>query len=106
MLSARPDILEQRAHVLAGAVGGHVVATRSAVGGGSLPGQTQPSQAVALEANDPDRLASRLRAADPPVVGRIEDGHLLLDLRTVLPEQDSALREAVLGATHRLLDVP
>jgi L-seryl-tRNA(Ser) seleniumtransferase len=106
MLAASPEILEQRAHVLAGAVGGHVVDTRSAVGGGSLPGQTQPSKAVALDSDDPDRLAARLRAAQPPVVGRIDEGHLLLDLRTVLPEQDSPLREAVIGATHRLLDVP
>jgi L-seryl-tRNA(Ser) seleniumtransferase len=106
MLAATPDIIEQRAHVLAGAVGGHVVDTRSAVGGGSLPGQTQPSKAVALESTQPDRLAASLRAADPPVVGRIEEGHVLLDLRTVLPEQDAVLRETVIGATHRLLDVP
>jgi L-seryl-tRNA(Ser) seleniumtransferase len=106
MLSAPLDILEQRALVLAGAIGGHVVETRSAVGGGSLPGQTQPSKAVAVESDAPDRLAASLRAADPPVIGRIDEDHLLLDLRTVLPEQDYALREAVLGATHRLLDVP
>jgi L-seryl-tRNA(Ser) seleniumtransferase len=106
MLAASPEILEQRAHVLAGAVGGHVVDTRSAVGGGSLPGQTQSSKAVALDSDDPDGLAASLRAAGPPVVGRIDEGHLLLDLRTVLPEQDVVLREAVIGATHRLLDVP
>jgi L-seryl-tRNA(Ser) seleniumtransferase len=106
MLSASVEILEQRAHVLAGAIGGHVVDTRSAAGGGSLPGQTQPSKAVALESNQPDRLAARLRTADPPVIGRIDEGHLLLDLRTVLPEQDYALREAVLGAAPRPLDVP
>ena len=106
MLSAPLDILEQRALVLSGAIGGHVVDTRSAVGGGSLPGQTQPSKAVALDSDEPDRLAASLRAADPPLIGRIEEGHLLLDLRTVLPEQDYAVREAVLGTTHRPLDVP
>jgi L-seryl-tRNA(Ser) seleniumtransferase len=106
MLSATLEILEQRALVLAGAIGGRVVDTRSAAGGGSLPGQTQPSKAVALESDEPDRLAARLRAADPPVIGRIDEGHLLLDLRTVLPEQDYALREAVLGAAPRPLDVP
>jgi L-seryl-tRNA(Ser) seleniumtransferase len=106
MLAAPLDILEQRALVLAGAVGGHVVDTRSAAGGGSLPGQTQPSKAVALDSDAPDRVAASLRAAHPPVVGRIDEGRLLLDLRTVLPEQDYMLREAVLGATHRLLDVP
>ena len=106
MLGATLEILEQRAAVLAGAVGGVVVETRSAVGGGSLPGQTQPSKAVALDSSEPDRLAANLRSADPPVVGRIEDGRLLLDLRTVLPELDATLREAVIRATQRPLDVP
>ena len=91
MLSATAQALHDRASRLAQVLGGEVVETRSAVGGGSLPGQTQPSRAVAL----PEQLATALRAADPPVIGRIEDGRLLLDLRTVLPEQDDALREAV-----------
>jgi L-seryl-tRNA(Ser) seleniumtransferase len=77
------------------------VATRSAVGGGSLPGQTQPSWAVALPADSPDALAAALRHADPPIVARIEDGRLLLDLRTVLPEQDALLEHAVLGVLRR-----
>jgi L-seryl-tRNA(Ser) seleniumtransferase len=95
MLSASPETLRQRAEALAQVVDGRVVDTRSAVGGGSLPGQTQPSKAVALPSSDPDRLAASLRAADPPVIGRIEDGRLLLDLRTVLPEQDGTLETAV-----------
>jgi L-seryl-tRNA(Ser) seleniumtransferase len=68
-----------------------VVVAESTVGGGSLPGQTLPTRALALEVPSPDALAARLRAADPPVIARIEGDRLLLDPRTVLPEQDAAL---------------
>jgi L-seryl-tRNA(Ser) seleniumtransferase len=72
-----------------------VVAAESAVGGGSLPGQTLPTRALALEVPSPDTLAARLRAAHQPVVARIEDDRLLLDPRTVLPEQDTNLVETL-----------
>jgi len=72
-----------------------VVATNSTVGGGSLPGQILPTRALALEVSSPDALAACLRAADPSVVARIEDDRLLLDPRTVLPEQDMALVETL-----------
>jgi L-seryl-tRNA(Ser) seleniumtransferase len=75
-----------------------VVAAESTVGGGSLPGQTLPTRALALEVSSPDALAAHLRAADPPIVARIEDDRLLLDPRTVLPEQDSMLIEVVRAA--------
>jgi L-seryl-tRNA(Ser) seleniumtransferase len=75
-----------------------VVAAESTVGGGSLPGQTLPTRALALEVPSPDALAARLRAADPPVVARIEDDRLLIDPRTVLPEQDTALIETIRDA--------
>ena len=68
---------------------------RSAVGGGSLPGQTQPSWAVALTSDSPDAQATTLRRANPPVIARIEDGRVFLDLRAVLPEQDSVLQRVV-----------
>jgi L-seryl-tRNA(Ser) seleniumtransferase len=38
-----------------------------------------------------DELSSILRAADPPIIARVEDGRVLLDLRTVFPEQDEAI---------------
>jgi L-seryl-tRNA(Ser) seleniumtransferase len=75
-----------------------VIATESTVGGGSLPGQTLPTRALAIEVPSLDALAARLRAADPPIVARIEDDRLLLDPRTVLPEQDTALIEVMRGA--------
>ena len=73
------------------------IETRSTVGGGSLPGETQPSWAVAIDAANgrADRLLAALRAGDPAVVGRIEDGRVVLDLRTVEPGHDGALTEAI-----------
>lgn len=82
-----------------------VVETESTVGGGSLPGETLPSAALALDRALVERfgigleeLARRLRLGTPPVYGRVEDERLLLDARTVLPEQDAALVEAVCAA--------
>jgi L-seryl-tRNA(Ser) seleniumtransferase len=75
-----------------------VVPGRSAVGGGSLPGETLPTHLVALDVESPDTVAARLRAGDPPVVTRIEDDRLVLDPRTVLPEQESTLWRLVAEA--------
>jgi len=64
---------------------------RSAVGGGSLPGQTLPTWLVALECESPDDLAHKLRQGKPPVVTRIEEDVLLFDFRTVPLEQEEPL---------------
>lgn len=74
----------------------------STVGGGSLPGETLPTRLIAL-APGPDRppamdLAARLRRMDPPLVARIERDLLLLDLRTVRPEEDRVVAEHLLAA--------
>lgn len=72
---------------------------QSAVGGGSLPGSTLPSYALALRPEHGlDDLAARLRRARPPVVGRIAEGQLLLDPRTVLPGEDKDLLAALRAA--------
>ena len=73
-------------------VAAEVVDGESTVGGGSLPGETLPTKLVALNTESPDRLAAALRAADPPVVARIEEGRLVLDPRTVLVEERELLR--------------
>jgi L-seryl-tRNA(Ser) seleniumtransferase len=99
MISASPDDLSSRARSLAVRLGATAVETRSAIGGGSLPGQTQPSWAIAFGTAAPDKLATALRRADPPIIGRIEDNRLLLDLRAILPEQDDTLRQAVASVT-------
>ncbi len=99
MIAATPELLRARAERVAAAIGGGatVLACASAVGGGSLPGETLPSFAVAIS-GAPDELARRLRQATPPVIGRIADDRLLLDVRTVLEEQEQALIAAVRDA--------
>ena len=72
-----------------------VVGTRSAVGGGSLPGETLPTWALALKTGSADLLMGRLRQSDPPIIGRVEADRVLLDPRTVLPEEDEALLQGV-----------
>jgi L-seryl-tRNA(Ser) seleniumtransferase len=82
--------------------GAEVVETRSAVGGGALPGQTLPSIAIRLGHGGASGLARALRSGEPCVVSRIEDGAVLIDLRTVTPEAD----EALAGALARSLGTP
>ena len=72
-----------------------IVESASTVGGGALPGETLPTWAVAVAAAAPDDLAAALRHGDPPVVGRIVEGQLLLDLRTVPPGMDEVVLRAV-----------
>lgn len=87
--------VEARAEALAGAVGGRVVATQAAAGAGSTPGQTLSSFGVALKsAAGPDAVVAALRSGDPPVIAKIADARALLDLRSVLPEDDGVLVEA------------
>jgi L-seryl-tRNA(Ser) seleniumtransferase len=93
-LSTDPEELQQRCREVAAAVGGEVVASTGAVGGGGAPGVGLPGYAVAL----PETFAARLRRGDPPVIGRIAGGRCLLDLRCVPPSDDAALVKAVLAA--------
>jgi L-seryl-tRNA(Ser) seleniumtransferase len=72
-----------------------VIESASTVGGGSLPGQTLPTRALALAVLSIDALAAQLRRSDPPIIARIDNERLLLDPRTVLPEQDKALLAAL-----------
>ncbi|MGQ9676774.1 MAG: L-seryl-tRNA(Sec) selenium transferase, partial [Chloroflexota bacterium] len=85
-----------------------VVDSQSTVGGGSLPGETLPTRALAVRPspdwqNAPslDDLAARLRRWRQPVVGRIERDRLLLDPRTVLPSQDEMIATALRLAVER-----
>jgi L-seryl-tRNA(Ser) seleniumtransferase len=78
-----------------GIAGATVWTGESAVGGGSLPGETLPTALLAVAHPDADGVAARLRAASPPVVCRIQRDHLLFDPRTVLPGQEEELLAAV-----------
>ena len=74
----------------------------SAVGGGSLPGETLPTTLVmiAAERPRPAQLLDRLRLQSPPVIARIEDDRVVLDPRTVLPDEDERLLQAVIAAVR------
>lgn len=76
-------------------VGGAVIDGVSAVGGGSLPGETLPTALLALDLPAPDSVLARLRANHPPVIARIADDRLLFDPRTVLPGQEAELLRAI-----------
>jgi L-seryl-tRNA(Ser) seleniumtransferase len=85
------------------APGAALVEGRSAIGGGTLPDVTLPTTLLALPPGDADALAAGLRRGEPPVVGRIEDGRVVLDPRTVMPGEDESLvrrvREAMAPAS-------
>jgi L-seryl-tRNA(Ser) seleniumtransferase len=83
-----------RAERLAEITGGTVEETVARVGGGALPLAELPSFACALE----DELAAPLRAGDPPVVGIVRDGRLLLDCRTVADAEVDEVAAAVAAA--------
>jgi L-seryl-tRNA(Ser) seleniumtransferase len=103
MLHADAELLHDRARWMADQLGSDadVEPVRAVVGGGSVPGGDLESFAVTLTPGNPDRLAARLRAGDPPVVARVEDERVWLDLRTVPPAQDADLVDLVLEALGR-----
>src|SRR6202522_1347312 len=69
----------------------------SLLGGGAAPSSTLPTRVLALTHSDlsADELTARLRNSDPAIVARVDEGRVLLDLRTVFPEQDAALVSAL-----------
>jgi L-seryl-tRNA(Ser) seleniumtransferase len=96
-LAVRAEILA--ASLRAAGFGASVADGDSTVGGGSAPGTRIPSKLVALvhPALSPDALEARLRTLEPPVVARIENDRVVLDLRTVAPEDDQLLAGIVGG---------
>jgi len=98
-----PADLRPRAAALAAALGpaAQLRDGVSVAGGGSLPGEGLPSVLVEVDPgpNGEDALLARLRASDPPVIARAEHGRVVVDLRTVPPEQD----ELVTAALRRAL---
>jgi L-seryl-tRNA(Ser) seleniumtransferase len=89
--------VRDRAERLAALIGGEVVDTEARVGGGSMPVLALASSAAALP--DPQAaLAAALRAGDPPVIGRVEAGRLLLDARTLTDDDVAIVAAAVLAA--------
>ena len=101
MISASPESIRERACRWQEQLSGPytVGETRSAVGGGSLPGETLPSWALRLDPSalpgGADGVMRRLRQGRPPIVARVEDELVLFDPRTVGPEEDAELLAAL-----------
>ena len=76
---------------------GTVVPSQAAFGGGTSPERLFPSRAVAVERRGASAaaVAQRLRAGSPPILSRVEREQVLLDLRTIAPEEDAAVSEAL-----------
>jgi len=98
MIRASADEIRERAVRLVSAMpelGAQVEAGESVIGGGSTPEQSIPTWLIVVKHADVVAAEKKLRASDPPVIARIEDGKLLLDLRTVFPEEEEALKRAI-----------
>jgi L-seryl-tRNA(Ser) seleniumtransferase len=102
MLLSKDDI-GRRAEALAARLNApklkvEIVDGESILGGGAAPSSVLPTRVLAVTCAglSADELAARLRAAGPPIIARVDEGRVLLDLRTVFPEQDEAVA-AVLG---------
>lgn len=102
MLTERAGEIEQRARAIVATLRDHKIEadvgrSTASVGGGAFPTARLASSAVVFQ-SDVERMEERLRHGDPPVIGRIADRKLLLDLRSVLPREDAVLVKAVVRA--------
>src|SRR5438105_535931 len=95
MMRLSMEEIGQRAHLLAQSlessnVSAEVIDGESVIGGGAAPSAVLPTRLLAVSAKglSADDMAARLRAFNPPIIARVEEGRVLLDLRTVFPEQD------------------
>ncbi len=104
MMRVSKNELEQRAQQLADRLSAscpslqiEVVESRSVLGGGAAPGSTLPTRVLAVKSGsqNADELCERLRQWGTPIIARVEEGRVLLDLRTVEPEQEEAIVAAL-----------
>jgi L-seryl-tRNA(Ser) seleniumtransferase len=98
MMRLSKEAIGERAEALAARVAApkltvEIVDGESILGGGAAPSSALPTRVLALacEGLSADELAARLRGSEPPIIARVEEGRVLLDLRTVFPEQDAAV---------------
>ena len=95
MMRLSKEEIGQRAHLVAqsldsASVSAEIIDSESVIGGGAAPSAVLPTRLLAVRAKSlsADEIAARLRAFNPPIIARVEEGRVLLDLRTVFPEQD------------------
>jgi L-seryl-tRNA(Ser) seleniumtransferase len=107
MLALTPEAIEVRARAVARAIDAairgeslaEIVDGVSRTGGGSSPTGERPTRLLAVRcpSGDAGRLERPLRTGDPPIIARVQEGRLWLDLRTVLPEQDAVVAERLVA---------
>ncbi len=101
MLRADAEAVRARAQAIAGNVSdrfqAQVIPGESVIGGGTTPSAVLPTYLIALggEHLSADALQNKLRNSEPPIIARVEEGKVLLDLRTVFPEQDAILQQVL-----------
>jgi len=92
MISMDVELIHCRAERWQAALGmGEIIPGQSMVGGGSLPEESQPTWLLSLKVGKANQFLSKLRAMPQPLIARILDDHVVLDPRTVFPEQDQAV---------------
>ncbi len=102
MLAQDSSALAERANAVRSAIGSRgiecaVVKSVSTVGAGAFPGAELESFSLSFRGNAAE-FESRMRAARIPVIGRIQDGDFLLDMRSVIPEEDALLADLIAAA--------
>ena len=104
MMRLSKEAIGERAEALAAKIATpklrvEIVDGESILGGGAAPSSVLPTRllAVSCEGLSADELAARLRGSEPAIIARVEEGRVLLDLRTVFPEQDAAVEAAFSG---------
>jgi len=100
-IETRAEALIQRLRLakVNGALRTETVTGESAIGGGSAPTSRLPTMLISLihDVLTPNQIETALRHSDPPIIARIVEDRVLLDLRTVFPSQESAIEAAVLS---------
>jgi L-seryl-tRNA(Ser) seleniumtransferase len=96
-IAARAERLSARLAQVSQKLKLEIVDGESVIGGGAAPSSVLPTRLIALSHADlsANELSSRLRDSDPPIIARVEDARVLLDLRTVFPEQDVKVTDAL-----------
>ena len=96
-IGARSQALVDAVRPLCSALRFNVIDGESVVGGGAAPSSVLPTRLIAITSPSlsADELSARLRSSEPPIVSRVEQGQVLLDLRTVFPGQDREIAAAL-----------
>ena len=102
MMRATEQAITQRAENLVGKLQSarlqvELIRGESVIGGGAAPSAALATRLIAITSDGltADELSAKLRGGDPPIIARVEDGRVLLDLRTVFPEQDELVSAAL-----------